>query len=102
MDNVLIMQRRKSAQCVFEDSLRERNRQVHLGQAQEMVGEVFEDKHRPLRDRVLQQAEIGTAAQAAVNVLKVLEVRLGDILQYKFLVSGAGSAEVSKLDSVGS
>lgn len=96
------MQRRKSAQCVFEDSLRERDRQVLSGQAQEIVGEVIVDKHRLLRDRVLQQTEIGAAAQAAVHVLKILEVRLGDTLQYKLLVSAARLAEVSKLDSVSS
>ena len=65
-----------------------------------MVGEVLVDKHRLLRHSVLQQAEIGTAAQAAVYILIVLEVRLGDVFQYKLLVSGAGSAEVSQLDSV--
>ena len=80
MDNVLIMQRRKSTQCVFEDSLCKRDRQVLSYQAQEIVGEVFVDKHRQLRDSVLRQAKMGTAAKLAVHVLKVLEIRLGDIL----------------------
>ena len=43
-----------------------------------------------------------TTVQAAVHVLQVLEVKLRDILQYELLVSGARSAEVSKIDSVGS
>jgi hypothetical protein len=43
---------------------------------------------------------MGRAVQAAVHVLKVLELRLWDILQYKLLVFGAVLAEVSKLDSI--
>lgn len=41
----MIMQRRKSAQCVFEDSLRMRDWQVLSYQAQEIVGEVLVHKH---------------------------------------------------------
>ena len=94
------MQCRKSVQCVLKDSLRERDWHILLGQAQEIVGEVFVDKHRLLRDRILQQADIGTAAQAVVYILKVLEDKLGDILQYILSISGAGSSEVSKLNSI--
>ena len=80
VDNVLIIQRRKSTRRIFEDAPRERDRQVLLCQAQEIVSEIFIDKHRLLWDRVLQQAEIGTAAQPVAYVLKILKVRLEDIL----------------------
>ena len=39
-------------------------------------------------------------AQAVVHILKMLEIRLGDVFQDKFLVFSARSTEASKLDSV--
>lgn len=96
------MQRRKSAQCVFEDSLRNRDWQILLGQAQEIICKVFEDKHRLLRDSVFQQTDIGTVAKTAIHVLVILEVIGRDMFQYELLVAGAGSPEISKLDRAGS
>lgn len=95
------MQRRKSAQCVLEDSLDEHDRQILLGQAQEMIGEVFEDKHRLLWDKVFQRADIGTAAHTAVLVLVIRKIKVRDIFQYEFLFAGPGSPELSNLDCDG-
>jgi hypothetical protein len=52
-----------------------------LGHTKEIVGEVFVDKDRLLQDLVLQQAEMGTARQTAVHVLKALDVGLEGIPQ---------------------
>jgi hypothetical protein len=56
------MQCCKPAERVFEDSLHERDPKFLLGKPQEVLVELFEDKHRLLWDSALQEAEMGTAA----------------------------------------
>jgi len=45
MNDILIMERRKPSERVFEDSLRRLERQVLLSQAQKMTIQILVDEH---------------------------------------------------------
>ena len=53
VNNFMIVEHRKTPQCIFQYSLRERNQQIFLGQTKEVAGTVFEDQERLLWYRVV-------------------------------------------------
>ena len=95
VDNVLIMELRDSTKCIFQNTFRHCEGQVFLNEAEEMIGEVLENEHGLFRDDVLDKADIvGATAQFIVDVLKVMEIDFGNILQYELLV--ASTEEVTR------
>lgn len=61
VDNILIVEFRDSTKCIFQDLFDHCEGQVLLNEAEEMVGEVLENKHGFLGDGVVDEADMASA-----------------------------------------